>query len=169
MGLSSILEQRASLEEALQNTRIPRLQVLTSGPLPSNPTELLGAPEMAALLDELIQEFDIALLDAPSLLAVADAAVLAPLVDGVAVVVWLAQARREAVEAALRQLADVKVKPVGVIINRAEQSGQYYPREHLGEEADRYGSRIKLPSSLGARLTSAVQRLSSLLTSGLKQ
>jgi len=47
--------------------------------------------------------------------------VLAPLVDGVAVVVWLAQARREAVEAALRQLADVKVKPVGVIINRAEQ------------------------------------------------
>ena len=139
VGLSSILEQRASLEEALQNTRIPRLQVLTSGPLPSNPTELLGAPEMAALLDELIQEFDIALLDAPSLLAVADAAVLAPLVDGVAVVVWLAQARREAVEAALRQLADVKVKPVGVIINRAEQSGQYYPREHPREEADRYG------------------------------
>jgi len=45
VGLISILEQRASVEEALQNTRIPRLQVLTSGPLPSNPTELLGAPE----------------------------------------------------------------------------------------------------------------------------
>jgi len=168
VGLSSILEQRASLEEALQNTGIPRLQVLTSGPLPSNPTELLGAPEMAALLDQLIQEFDMILIDAPSLLAVADAVVLAALVDGVAVVVGLAQARREAVEAALKQLADVKVKAVGVIVNRAEQSGQYYPREHPGEEVDRYGSGIKLPSSLGARLALAVQRLSSLLESGLK-
>jgi len=120
VGLSSILEQRASLEEALQHTRIPRLQVLTSGPLPSNPTELLGAPEMVVLLDQLIQEFDIVLIDTSSLLAVADAVVLAPLVDGVMVVIGLAQATQGAVEAALKQLADVKAKPVGVIVNRAE-------------------------------------------------
>ncbi len=127
VGLSSILERQVSLEEALHDTGIPRLQVLTSGPLPSNPTELLGAPETALLLHQLIQEFDIVLLDTPSLLAVADAVVLAPLVDGVAVVVGLAQAKRGAVQAALKQLADVKVKPVGVIVNRAEQSGRYYP------------------------------------------
>lgn len=103
---------------------------------------------MAALLDQLVQEFDIVLVDTPSFLAVADAVVLAPLVDGVAVVVGLAQARREAVEAALKQLADVKVKAVGVIVNRAEQSGQDYPRGHPGEEVARYGSAMELPSSL---------------------
>lgn len=128
VGLSNILERQASLEEALHDTGIPRLQVLTSGPLPSNPTELLGSLEMALLLHQLIQEFDIVLLDTPSLLAVPDTAVLAPLVDGVAVVVGLVQARREAVQAALKQLADVKVKPVGVIVNRAEQNGRDYPR-----------------------------------------
>lgn len=168
VGLSSVLEQRASLTEALQDTRIPRLQVLTSGPLPSNPSELLGAPEMAASLETLAQAFDIVLLDTPSLLAVADAVVLAPLVDGVAVVVGLAQARREAVQAVLKQSVDVKGKLVGIIVNRAEQSGQYYPREHLREEVDRYGSRMKLPSSLRGRFTSVVQRLSSLRKSGIE-
>ena len=129
VGLSSILEQRASLEEASQNTRIPRLQVLTSGPLPPNPAELLGAPEMVALLDQLVQEFDIVLIDSSSLLAVADAVVLASLVDGVMVVIGLAQVTQGAARVALKQLADVKAKPLGVIVNRAGQSGEYYAKE----------------------------------------
>lgn len=134
VGLSSILERRAHLEEALKTTGIPRLKVLTSGPLPANPTELLAAPQMAALLDQLVQGFDIVLLDMPSLLAVADAVVLASLVDGVALVVKLAQARRETVQAALEQLDAIHVRPVGLIVNRAQQSGQYYPRKRPGEE-----------------------------------
>jgi len=158
VGLSSVLEQQATLEEALQDAGIPGLQVLTSGPLPSNPTELLGTPEMGLLVHQLVQESDMVLLDTPSLLAVADAVVLAPVVDGVTVVVGLGQTRREAFEAALKQLADVKARPVGVIVNRAEQSAQYYPRE----EVDRQGSRMRLPSSLGRLLVWAERRLSSL-------
>ena len=162
VGLSSILEGHVSPAEALQHTKIPRLQVITSGPVPSNPTELLGTQQMAALLEILAQAFDIVLLDTPSLLGVADALVLAPLVDGVAVVVALAQARREAVQAALEQSADVRDKLVGIIVNRAEQRAPYYAREHTTKEVDRRGSRIRLPASLGRLLISAEQWLTSM-------
>jgi succinoglycan biosynthesis transport protein ExoP len=125
MGLSSILEQKATLDEAVQESNIPGVQVLTSGLLPPNPAELLDSPQMTALIEQLAQQFDIVLLDAPSLLAVTDAAVLAPVVDGVVLVVGRAQARREAVRAARQQLADVKANSIGVVVNRAEQDGRY--------------------------------------------
>jgi len=94
--------------------------------------------------------------------------VLAPLVDGVALVVALAQARREAVQAALKQSADVRGKLVGLIINRAEQRGRYYAREHPRKEVARRGSRIRLSSSLRRLLISAEQRLSSLRKGRMK-
>jgi Mrp family chromosome partitioning ATPase len=78
----------------------------------------------------MTQQFDRVFLDTPSLLAVADTAVLAPLVDGVVLVVGRAQARGEAVQAARNQLADVGARSIGVVVNRADQGGgfeYYYP------------------------------------------
>jgi succinoglycan biosynthesis transport protein ExoP len=126
IGLSSILKQEATLDEAAQDSKIAGVQVLTSGPLPSNPAELLGSPQMTALIEQLAQQFDMVLLDTPSLLAVTDAAVLAPTVDGVVLVVGRAQAQREAVRAAHQQLVYVKARSIGVVVNRAEQDGSYY-------------------------------------------
>ncbi len=125
VGLSNILKQEASLDVAVQDSKIRGVKVLTSGPLPSNPAELLGSPEMFALIRYLAQQFDLVLLDTPPLLTVADAAVLAPAVDGVMLVVARAQARREAVQAAHQQLAKVKARSVGLVVNRAEQNGSY--------------------------------------------
>lgn len=126
VGLSDVLKQEVPLEKALQATDIPAVQVLTSGPLPPNPAELLGAPRTAELIEQLAQRFDMVLLDTPALLAVTDAAVLAPAVDGVILVVRRAQTRQEAVRAARRQLANVKAKVVGIVINRAEHDGDYH-------------------------------------------
>jgi capsular exopolysaccharide synthesis family protein len=126
IGLSSILKQEATLDEAAQDSKIPGVQVLTSGPLPSNPAELLGSPQMTTLIEQLVQQFDMVVLDTPSLLAVTDAAVLAPAVDGVVLVVERAQARGEAVRAAHQQLVAVKARSIGVVVNRAEQDGSYY-------------------------------------------
>ena len=81
---------------------------------------------MTALIEQLAQQFDMVLLDTPSLLAVTDAAVLAPTVDGVVLAVGRAQARGEAVRAARQLLADVKAKSIGLVVNRAEQDGSYY-------------------------------------------
>jgi non-specific protein-tyrosine kinase len=126
IGLSSVLKREATLDEALQSSKTPGVQVLTSGPLPPNPAELVDSPEMSALIEQLAQQFDVVLLDTPALLAVTDALVLAPAADGVVLVVGCAQARREAVRAACRHLADVKARSIGVVVNRAEKGSSYY-------------------------------------------
>jgi succinoglycan biosynthesis transport protein ExoP len=125
VGLSSILKQEATLDEAIQRSTIEGVQVLTSGPRPPNPTELLDSAWMTALIKQLAQQFDMVLLDTPSLLAVTDAIVLAPSADGVLLVVGRTQARRETVQSACQHLADVQAHPVGVVVNRAEQDSSY--------------------------------------------
>lgn len=124
-GLTSVLTNEVELEDALLYTTFPRLQVLTSGPLPPNPTELLGSPQMVALIEELRETYDFVLLDTPALLSVADAAVLAPVVDNVIWVVAQAQTRRGDVDTVRRQLLNVKVKSVEVVVNRADGSNDY--------------------------------------------
>jgi capsular exopolysaccharide synthesis family protein len=134
VGLSSVLEDRASLEEAIQETGIAGVQVLTSGPLPPNPAELLSSPQMTALVERLTRQYDMVLLDTPSVLAVADAAALARSADGVLLVVERAQARQETVRAATQQLSDVKAHPIGIVINRSQPDGtyDYYTRVPTG-------------------------------------
>jgi len=142
LGLSSILRREVKLAEAVQERKIypPQVyhlrdhvswsriwrrldwfEVLTGGPLLPNPVEVLGSSKMTALIEQLKQQYDVVLFDTPALLAVTDAVVLAPVVDGVLLVVGRAQARREAVQAACQQLADVHARTIGVVVNRAEQ------------------------------------------------
>jgi non-specific protein-tyrosine kinase len=126
VGLSNVLRQGVPLQKAVQATDSPGVQVLTSGPLPPNPAELLGEPRTAELIERLARQHDMVLLDTPSLLAVTDAAVLAPAVDGVVLVVRRAQTRQEAVRAAQRHLTNVKARIVGIVVNRAEADGDYH-------------------------------------------
>jgi capsular exopolysaccharide synthesis family protein len=125
IGLSNVLEQQITLEEAAQHGGPLGLRVLTSGPLPHNPAELLGSSEMRALLEDLAERFDAILLDSPALLAVADAAVLAPMVDGVFLVVGRAQEGGGAVQAARQQLSDARARLLGVVVNRAQREIGY--------------------------------------------
>ena len=120
-GLSNVLKHEARINEVVKHSPVPGVFVLTSGPTPPNPSELLGSSLMANLIKQMAQSFDIVLLDAPALLAVTDAGVLAQAVDGVMLVVSRAQAAQEAVRAARQQLDDVKAPTVGVVVNRAEQ------------------------------------------------
>lgn len=124
-GLTNILTGEVTYEEAIQYTTYPRVQVITSGPLPPNPTELLGSQQMIDLIAELRQHFDFVILDTPALLSVADAAVLAPTADNVILVVAQAQTQRDDVETVRQQLSNVRVKSMEVVINRAEANGSY--------------------------------------------
>jgi len=81
---------------------------------------------MTDLIEELQQRFDLVLLDTPAIAAVTDAAMLAPIVDGVLMVVRRAKAREEGVRAACQQLADVDARLIGTVVNRARQDGSYY-------------------------------------------
>ena len=124
-GLTNILANEVSLDEAIQYSAFPRVQVITSGPLPPNPTELLGSQRMLDLIEQLKTTFDFIILDTPALLSVADAAVLAPAVDNVILVVAQAQTRRGDVQAVRQQLSNVRVKSLEVVVNRAEPNGSY--------------------------------------------
>jgi len=124
-GLTNILAGEVTLEDTIQGSNFPRVQIITSGPLPPNPTELLGSQRMIDLIDLLKEKFDFVILDTPALLSVTDAAVLAPAVDNVILVVAQGQTQRGDVQAVRQQLSNVRVKSMEVVVNRAEPNGSY--------------------------------------------
>ncbi len=133
VGLSNVLSQEWTVKEAVQTTRMPGVWVLTSGTPHPNPAQLLNSPGMPGLFGELAAPFDVILLDSPPVLAVADATLLAPLVDGVLLAVGRAQTKRESIEAAIEQLAGVQARLLGVVVNWAERTKdlrhyRYYER-----------------------------------------
>jgi capsular exopolysaccharide synthesis family protein len=124
-GLTNILTGELTFRDAIQYTAYPRVQVITSGSLPPNPTELLGSQQMMDLIAQLRAEYDFVILDTPALLSVADAAVLAPAADNVILVVAQGETRRGDVETVREQLSNVRVKSIEVVINNAEPNGSY--------------------------------------------
>jgi succinoglycan biosynthesis transport protein ExoP len=124
-GLTSVLKGESTLDGCVQESNIPGLSILTSGPLPNNPGELLGSVEMKSMVKELGQRYDLVLLDTSPLLPVTDAAILAPVVDGVMFVVACGQSRKTAVQAALQQLTKIKVRALAIVVNRTEMDSSY--------------------------------------------
>lgn len=134
LGLTNILVGRSTLSEAVQRVEsLPHLDVLTSGIIPPNPAELLGSEAMQFFLDEAREKYEIILLDAPPIIAVTDPSVLAPLVDGVILVIRSAQAQRDAVMHAMEQLQRVNAPLLGALLNSIQASnvyGSYYYYYH---------------------------------------
>ncbi len=110
----------------LIQTSVPNLRVLTSGPLPPNPAELLGSSLMRELIELLRSEADFVLFDAPPVLAVTDAAVLATRLDGALLVLKAGKTNRDDAREAKIQLEKVHVNLLGTVLNNARQSNARY-------------------------------------------
>ena len=123
VGLTSVLLGRAKLEDALQPWGEGSLQVLASGPLPPNPSELLGSAGMAHLLRELEGSVDLVLIDAPPLLPVTDAAVLGAICSGVLMLVRSNSTRREQLARATATVNAVGATLLGTILNMVPTKG----------------------------------------------
>jgi len=119
-GLSTLVEGLATVNAAVRATRIDGLSVLTSGPVPANPSELLHSPAFARVKEELLSHFDYVLFDSPPIGAVTDAAILAPQVDGTLLVVRAGTSTLQAVTGARKQLGSVSANVLGVILNDAD-------------------------------------------------
>lgn len=136
VGLTDVLAGRIPLEDALQSpAKHPGLWVLAAGSIPPNPSELLGSQAMYQLLQKLSSEAMV-LVDAPPLLPVTDAAVLAANADGAFIVVSSGKTHDDQLDVALQNLSAVDAKPLGVILNRVARRdvgsgfyGEYYGRE----------------------------------------
>ena len=103
-------------------TEIDNLKLLPSGAAPKHPGELLGSEAMRKALDELTKDFDMVLVDAPPLLAVADAMTLAPVVDAVLFVAEAENTTRAAVDLAISQLDQVRAHVIGAVLNNFDPS-----------------------------------------------
>lgn len=110
----------------LQNTQVANLQVLTSGPVPPNPAEILSSQRMTELLEMLRGKVDYVLIDTPPIIAVTDAAVLASRVDGVLLVVNAGKTKRELAIKARDMLKQVNANVIGVVLNNAQVDKSAY-------------------------------------------
>jgi non-specific protein-tyrosine kinase len=129
-GLTSmVLESDGLSNPPLTNVGIENLSVLPSGPLPPNPADLLGSRRMEEIVAALKARADMVLFDAPPVLAVTDAALLASKLDGVLLVVEAGGTRREHAQRAKELLEKLNIRIVGVVLNNApvdSSMGVYY-------------------------------------------
>lgn len=123
VGLTSVLIGEAELSDVLQPVGDSRATLLAAGPVPPNPSELLGSPAMQTLLTELRSMFDYVIIDTPPLLPVTDAAVISKLVDGVVVTVGAGIVRREHLARSLEILDTVEARLLGILVNRVPTTG----------------------------------------------
>ncbi|TBV85984.1 CpsD/CapB family tyrosine-protein kinase [Lysinibacillus sp. 1 U-2021] len=126
-GLSNLLTRHFTISEVVNNTDIANLYVLTSGPIPPNPAELLASTLMGSVIEELKKEFDIIIFDAPPLLSVTDAQILSNKCDGTLLIVNSGVAEYESVLKAKSSLEASKANILGVVLNNYKMPlHQYY-------------------------------------------
>ncbi len=136
---SAIIGDERALAKALQPTAVPGLSVLTSGPLPPNPAELLGSRRMAALLETIKEHCDLLIIDSPPLSAVADTAVLASQADAVVLVMWAGRTRLQQARYAINALRNARASVLGVVLNGVTRASSGYPFYHAVERYAEYG------------------------------
>ncbi|MCB0171736.1 MAG: polysaccharide biosynthesis tyrosine autokinase [Anaerolineae bacterium] len=121
LGLSNLLvNPNLDLDHILTQRKVSNLNILPSGPIPPNPAELLGSPQMSYLLDRLHEQADIIIIDSPPLLAVTDASILATQVAGTLFVIEAGRTHSRTCQRAVSVLAQVGIAPLGVVLNKFE-------------------------------------------------
>ncbi len=131
-GLSKYLSSNIEPADIVKPTNVPNLQLITSGPLPANPIELLTSEKMDTLIAYLKRSFDFVLFDTPPLLAVSDALAMGPMADAIILVARGGQTPIQALKQAKQKLDAHKLKCLGVILNGVdllEQDG-YYAKQY---------------------------------------
>ena len=130
-GLSTYLAMNSNLDEVVNPTSVKNLYVITSGPTPPNPSELVTSSQMDNLLRVLYSYFDLVILDCPPVNSISDASILSAKADGVVIVVPQGVALKSSVKAEIDQLNKVHARILGVIMNhvvkhKTDDNGYYY-------------------------------------------
>jgi len=134
-GLSNLLTRKWGLQDVVIQTEIDGLHLVTCGPIPPNPAELLGSKTMDVLLEELIASYDIVIFDAPPILSVTDAQILSNKCDGTILVLNSGSTEKASVLKAKEALVSAKANILGTILNNfvLEKDHYYYQYYGTGE------------------------------------
>jgi len=126
-GLSSLFtEPQDHINGALKEAGFPNCLVLPSGSLPPNPSELMGSQKMLDILDRVKERTDMLVIDTPPTMAVSDALVLAPRVDGVLLVVKPSTTTQKALKQTVEHMQRVGAKVLGIVLNDLSTNGKGY-------------------------------------------
>ncbi|MFG1959001.1 polysaccharide biosynthesis tyrosine autokinase [Nonomuraea sp. NPDC049028] len=148
VGLTDVLIGKAKLDEVIQPWGEPRLFVLPSGQIPPNPSELLGSRGMRQVIDQVMDDYDIVIVDAPPLLPVTDAATLSAICDGVLLVARYGKTRQEHIVRGTELLASINARIVGTVMNFVPAKASRY---------DGYGYGYGYETDTGAEARAAVK------------
>lgn len=132
VGLTTVLVGRATLDDAIQQSSVVGLDVLTSGQIPPNPAELIKSAAMADTMEKLRSRYDVVLIDATPLLPVTDGALLADLSDGAILVIHYGKTTLDQARGAVERLESVDAETVGVVLNMT-------PKPTRGDKGYGYG------------------------------
>lgn len=117
-GLTTMMVDDQALEAPpLQQTVVENLRFLAGGPPPPRPADLMGSQRMARIIERLQAEADILLFDAPPVMAVTDAVILATKMDGVLLVISAGETKREDAQRSVERLTKVNASIMGIVLN----------------------------------------------------
>jgi capsular exopolysaccharide synthesis family protein len=141
-GLSNILSNEMSNVETLalvQKEKVSGLYVLTSGPIPPNPAELVGSGQMRKLLVDLGSTFDHIVIDTPPIASFTDGVLLSAIADGVILVIHANECSRKVIQRSQQALQEVRARVLGVVLNRihvrsSDYNDYYYHSYYKGSE-----------------------------------
>jgi polysaccharide biosynthesis transport protein len=141
-GMSTLLTSQGTIEDVLRDTDVETLKVISSGPIPPSPTELLSSNRMQMLLDELASQFDLVIVDSPPVLGLADAPLMAALVEGVVLIIQSDRSRRGSLKASLRRLRSMRTLVLGAVLTKfdATNMGNRYS-EYYGYSYYQYSTK----------------------------
>ncbi len=165
-GLSTVLtDDHVSLDDVLQTAPTENLGVLTSGPLPEAPNELLGTKRMSELIEHLQQRADVVIFDSPPVMVVGDAAILVPHMDGTLLVIDSGRTRPATARRSKEALELAKAHLAGVVLNQlSARIGGYY--DYYAEDGQRHW-RAQRPASPTRQITPGAETASPSLAAGI--
>ena len=131
-GLSTVLTRQQTVDQVVYKSEIEGLHVITSGPIPPNPAELLGSKMMEQLITQLTEQYDLVIFDAPPILSVTDAQILANKCQGTILVVNSGTAEKEGVLKAKEALVASKANILGVVLNNYVLEKDHYYYQYYG-------------------------------------
>ena len=126
-GLSNLLTRKWEINDIIQNTDVEGLDLITSGPIPPNPAELLSSKTMDHLIEQLSAQYDLLVFDAPPVLSVTDAQILSHKCDGTILVLNAGTTEKDSVMKAKESLISSQANILGTVLNNfVMQKDRYY-------------------------------------------
>lgn len=132
LGLSNLLTRKAALQDVIKDSGTDNLHIITCGPIPPNPAELLGSKTMDQVLEELKKVYDLIIFDAPPVLAVTDSQILANKCEGTVIVISAGSTEKESVIKTIDLLSSSKAHIIGTVLNNFKLGKEHNYYQYYG-------------------------------------